>query len=199
MPIYSNTTSNLLRPAIFFDRDGVVNVDDIYVYKIEDFIYVDGFIDVFKQCKKKGYLLFVITNQSGIGRGYYSLEDFLILSDFMQQDLRKKCGFGFDKIYFCAHKPSDNCDCRKPKDGMIRQAMKDFALDISKSYLIGDKISDIQAGINAKIGTKILFQSPNQQTDSMSSDIMQNTQNLKQDIKADIVIDSLYQLNSIIN
>ena len=145
--------------AVFFDRDGVVNVDDEYVYKIEDFVYVSGFLELFKSCKEKGYLLFVITNQSGIGRGYYGLEDFLALSDFMQKDLREKCGFAFDKIYFCAHAPSEDCPCRKPKAGMITQALGDFDIDLEHSYLIGDKLSDMECGKNGGIGTRILLDS----------------------------------------
>lgn len=168
------------KKAVFFDRDGVVNIDNKYIYKIEDFIYVEGFLEVFRECKHKGYLLFIITNQSGIGRGYYTLDDFLKLSDFMQSDLCEKCGFGFDKIYYCAHKPEENCPCRKPKPGMLQQAMSDFCISLGESYLIGDKESDIEAGINAGVGTNILFHKKQQKS------------------KASFIIDSLYQLNSII-
>lgn len=169
-----------MKPAIFFDRDGVVNIDDEYIYKISDFIYVNGFLELFKSCKEKDYLLFVVTNQSGIGRGYYNLEDFRILSDFMQNDLKSKLGFCFDKIYFCAHSPEEHCSCRKPNTGMIEQACNDFDIDLAASYIIGDKESDIECGINAKIGTTILYTS------------------LKKQSKADYIIDKLYKANSII-
>lgn len=168
------------KSAIFFDRDGVVNIDNEYIYKISDFVYVNGFLELFKNCKEKGYLLFVVTNQSGIGRGYYKIEDFVILSDFMQKDLESKLGFCFDKIYFCAHSPDKHCSCRKPNVGMIEQACHDFDIDLATSYIIGDKESDIECGINAKIGTTILYT------------------NLKMQSKADYIIDKLYKANSII-
>lgn len=168
------------KPAVFFDRDGVVNIDDEYIYKISDFIYMEGFLELFKSCKEKGYLLFVVTNQSGIGRGYYSLEDFKILSDFMQKDLEAKFGFCFDRIYFCAHSPSENCPCRKPKSGMIDSACKDFDIDLANSYIIGDKESDIECGLNARIGTSILYTKTTSQS------------------KANYIIDKLYKANSII-
>lgn len=173
--------NNIPKPAVFFDRDGVVNIDDEYIYKIEDFVYVDGFLELLKSCKQKGYLLFVVTNQSGIGRGYYSLEDFLALSDFMQDDLKNKLGFGFDKIYFCAHKPEANCPCRKPKSGMIDQACKDFSINLAQSYIIGDKESDVESGIKAGIKTTILFSKKT---------------NVKS--KANVITDCLYKVNSII-
>lgn len=169
-----------MQKAVFFDRDGVINVDAKYVYKIEDFVYVDGFLDLFRLCKEKGYLLFVVTNQSGIGRGYYSLQDFLKLSSFMQNDLKSRLGFCFDKIYYCAHDIDSLCECRKPNIGMIKQALGDFDIDLSKSYIIGDKESDVEAGINSGINTTILFSKHNV------------------DSKADFVVDSLYEVNSII-
>lgn len=169
-------------PAVFFDRDGVVNIDEEYIYKKEDFVYVDGFLELFKNCALKGYLLFIITNQSGIGRGYYTLEDFLKLSDFMQQDLKQKVGFCFNKIYFCSHSPELNCSCRKPKIGMIENALNEFDINLNESYIIGDKESDIEAGVNAGIKTKILF--------SKKLNIIS---------KADFILDSLYKVNSIID
>ncbi|MDE6886747.1 MAG: HAD family hydrolase [Helicobacteraceae bacterium] len=181
-------------PAIFFDRDGVVNIDDEYIYKIDDFVYVNGFLELFKECKIKGYLLFVITNQSGIGRGYYTLSDFLKLSDFMQEDLMKKFSFCFDKIYFCAHKPQENCTCRKPKAGMIEQASSEFNIDLASSYIIGDKESDIEAGINAKIGTKILFSKVAFKKLSKENSKYEDNKISK----ADFIIDNLYKANSII-
>ena len=169
-----------MQKAVFFDRDGIVNIDTEYIYKIEDFIYVDGFLDLFQSCKKKGYLLLVVTNQSGIGRGYYTLEDFLKLSSFMQDDLKSRLGFCFDKIYYCAHNTDSKCECRKPNIGMIKQALSDFTIDLKQSYIIGDKESDIEAGINSGINTTILFSKKN----TIS--------------KANFIVDSLYKVNSII-
>ena len=146
-----------MQKAVFFDRDGVVNVNNEYVYKISDFVYMSGFVEFFRAIKERGFLAFVITNQSGINRGFYTERDFEILSDFMQNDLREKCGFCFDKIYHCPHLPSENCPCRKPKIGMIENALKDFPIDLSASYLIGDSESDIECAINAGIKTQILL------------------------------------------
>lgn len=143
--------------VIFFDRDGVVNVNTNYVYKISDFKFMEGFLEFFSACKKSGFLALVVTNQSGINRGFYSEGDFKILSDFMQDELRKKTGFCFDKIYHCPHSPSENCICRKPKIGMIENALRDFDIDLAQSFLIGDNESDIECAINAGIGTQILL------------------------------------------
>lgn len=143
--------------AIFFDRDGVVNVNTNYVYKISDFKFMEGFLEFFSACKKSGFLALVVTNQSGINRGFYTERDFKILSDFMQNELREKTGFVFDKIYHCPHSPSENCICRKPKIGMIQNALKDFNIDLEKSFLIGDNESDIECAINAGIKTQILL------------------------------------------
>ncbi len=142
--------------AVFFDRDGVINQDFGYVYAQKDFIFSEGIFDLLKYCKNKGFLLFVITNQSGIGRGYYSLEDFKAISAYMQNELKKKLGFGFDSIYFCPHLPDSECQCRKPKPGMITQAKEDYDINLDKSFIIGDNISDMQAGQNASIKHKIL-------------------------------------------
>lgn len=146
-----------MQKAIFFDRDGVVNVNTDYVYKISDFKFMDGFLEFFSACKKSGFLALVVTNQSGINRGFYSERDFKILSDFMQNELLAKTGFCFDKIYHCPHSPSENCICRKPKIGMIENALKDFNIDLEQSFLIGDNESDIECAINAGIKTQILL------------------------------------------
>ena len=146
-----------MRKAVFFDRDGVVNVNTNYVYKISDFKFMDGFLDFFSACKKSGFLALVVTNQSGINRGLFAERDFKILSDFMQEQLREKTSFCFDKIYHCPHSPSENCICRKPKIGMIQNALKDFNIDLEQSFLIGDNESDIECAINAGIKTQILL------------------------------------------
>lgn len=146
-----------MQKAVFFDRDGVVNIDKCYVYKIDDFEYRSGFVEFFTHCKKLGFLALLVTNQSGINRGFYTLDDFRALCDFMQSDLLEKCDFNFDKIYFCPHTPQENCYCRKPKIGMIQEALRDFPIDLSQSYFIGDNESDIECALNANIKTQILL------------------------------------------
>ena len=145
-----------MNKAVFLDRDGVVNVEKNYVYKIEDFEFMPGIFDVCKKYQQEGYLLFIITNQAGIARGYYTEEQFRILTDFMIKQFEKQ-GILIKKVYFCPHHPdfTGECECRKPNPGMILQAAKEFDIDLSESILIGDKESDIEAGERAGIKMNI--------------------------------------------
>ncbi len=140
--------------ALFLDRDGIINIDHGYVYQIENFEFVDGIFDLVKLFTDAGYLIFVVTNQSGIGRGYYSEEDFTTLTDWMIEELRKK-ELKIEKVYYCSHAPEDKCHCRKPETGMIEQALEDYPIDLADSWLIGDKQSDIDLAMNASIGSSI--------------------------------------------
>jgi len=138
--------------AVFLDRDGVINEDFGYVGKIEDFKFRDGIFELLKLLQDLGYTLFVITNQSGIARGYYSKEDFLKLSKWMIDELKKRKIFIKD-IEYCPHHPkiTGECECRKPKPGMILNLAKKYNIILEDSILIGDKLSDIEAGKNAGI------------------------------------------------
>jgi len=147
-----------LRKALFLDRDGVINIDHSYVYKIEEFEFVEGIFKFLKEAQKRGYLLIVVTNQSGIGRGYYSLEDFEKITDFMVKKMQEEgVDIKKEQIFFCPHSPESNCSCRKPEPKMILDAKDEFDIDLSKSILIGDKVSDIEAGIRAGVGKNILI------------------------------------------
>ena len=144
------------KKIIYLDRDGVINEDFGYVSKVENFKFVDG---VFEACRifiELGYEIIIVTNQSGIGRGYYSLEDFQILTNYMLDEFRKQ-NIDILKVYFCPHAPEVNCECRKPKDGMIIQSLNDFSIDLKNSWLVGDKISDIECAKNGNIANKILI------------------------------------------
>lgn len=153
----------MLNKALFLDRDGVINVEKNYVYRIEDFEFVDGIFHILNFFQKKGYLLVIITNQAGIGRGFYSEEDFFILNNWMLYELSQR-GININKVYFCPYHPiygvghykKDSYD-RKPSPGMIIKAKKEFNIDLNKSILIGDKESDILAGINAGVGKLFLY------------------------------------------
>jgi D-glycero-D-manno-heptose 1,7-bisphosphate phosphatase len=136
--------------AIFLDRDGVINIDKGYVYKKEDFIFAPDVFEVLRYFQSKGYLLFIVTNQSGIARGYYSEEDFLNLTEYMTDEFAKN-GVKITKLYYCPHAPEANCPCRKPNPAMLTKAQREFDVDMSASYLIGDKASDIEAGLRAKV------------------------------------------------
>ncbi len=134
--------------AIFLDRDGTINVEKHYLYRQEDFEFLPGVVDALKQLQRMGYLLIVITNQSGIGRGYYTEADFQKLNEWMVGFLKEQ-GVIIADVYFCPHLPDakvpeyrKDCECRKPKLGMYRQAILDYNIQIGHSYAIGDKIRD---------------------------------------------------------
>lgn len=137
-----------MNKAIFLDRDGTINVEKNYLHKIEDFEFLPGAIDGLKLLYGAGYFLIIITNQSGIGRGYYTEEEFIALNDWMMEELEKE-GVHISKVYYCPHLPNARvekfrkiCTCRKPALGLFEQAMKDFDIDLSLSWAIGDKIRD---------------------------------------------------------
>jgi len=146
------------QPALFLDRDGVINVEKNYLYRQEDFEFIDGIFDLCHYFQEKGYKIFVVTNQSGIARGYYSEEDFLKLTAWMEAEFAKK-GVVIEKTYFCPHHPeiTGECECRKPRPGMLLQAAKEFEIDLPKSVIVGDKQRDIEAGKNAGLQRYYLF------------------------------------------
>lgn len=138
-----------MNKAVFLDRDGTINVDKAYLSKIEEFEYLPGVIQGLRMLQDAGFILIIVTNQSGIARGYYTEEDFLELNKWMLSDLRKK-GIKIAKVYYCPHHPNGkiekyklDCNCRKPKLGMYEEAIEDFDIDLSRSFTIGDKIRDL--------------------------------------------------------
>ena len=145
--------------ALFLDRDGTLNVEKNYVYKIRDFEFIEGIIEIIRTYQENGFLIFIITNQAGIARGFYSENDFRILTDWMIREL-KTFGINIAKVYHCPHHPdiTGECDCRKPKPGLILKAINEFNINPSESVLIGDKKSDILAGENAGIGKNLFIQ-----------------------------------------
>ena len=147
-----------MKKALFLDRDGVVNVEKEYLYKIEDFEFIDGIFELCKHYQDLGYLIFIVTNQSGISRGFYSEDDFLKLTQWMNDAFAQQ-GITITKVYHCPHHPkySGECECRKPKPGMLLEAAKEFNLDLANSIMIGDKERDVEAGINAGLRETYLF------------------------------------------
>jgi len=140
--------------ALFLDRDGVINIDHGYVSKIDDFVFTQGIFELLQLFMQKGYILFIITNQSGIGRGYYSLKDFQTLTRYMLHSFKEK-NIHIQEVQFCPHVSEDNCDCRKPKTGMIDSILKHHSIDLEKSWLIGDKQSDIDLALHSRINHSI--------------------------------------------
>lgn len=148
--------------ALFLDRDGVINVEKNYVHAIEDFQFIAGIFELCRAAQASGFKLFVITNQAGIGRGYYTEDDFRRLTQWMVQEFEKE-GVSIDRVYYCPYHPeygrgtykNDSFD-RKPNPGMLLKAKEDYDIDLSRSILVGDKESDILAGISAGVGYNIL-------------------------------------------
>ena len=141
--------------AVFLDRDGTINVDVGYAHKLEELKIISGVIEGLKELQELDYKLIIVTNQAGIGRGYYTKEDYHDFQLKLRQELNKQ-GIFITEEYFCPHHPEKgigeykkNCNCRKPKTGMLEQASNDFNIDLTQSWLIGDKPGDIQAGNSA--------------------------------------------------
>ncbi|MFW9902583.1 MAG: D-glycero-alpha-D-manno-heptose-1,7-bisphosphate 7-phosphatase [Candidatus Thorarchaeota archaeon] len=141
------------KKAVILDRDGTLIEDKNYTYKVEDFELLDGVIEGLKLLQKY-YLFFIVTNQSGIGRGYYSIQDFQNFNNHLINVLKEQ-NIEIVKTFFCPHVKEENCECRKPKTKFIDDIIKEFNIDINKSWMIGDHPSDIQFGINA--GCRTIF------------------------------------------
>jgi D-glycero-D-manno-heptose 1,7-bisphosphate phosphatase len=152
----------LSKPAVFLDRDGVINVDHGYVHDEHDFEYIDGVFEAAKVFKDMGYLLVLVTNQSGIARGKFSEDRFLSLTQWMDWNFVDN-GVELDGIYYCPHHAEhgigdykQDCECRKPKPGMFISARDFLNIDMANSVMIGDKAEDMMAAEAAGVGTKVL-------------------------------------------
>ncbi|MBO4779944.1 MAG: HAD family hydrolase [Selenomonadaceae bacterium] len=156
-----------MKRAIFFDRDGTLNEEVGYLWQVEKFKWIDGAREAIKFCNERGLLAIVVTNQSGIARGFYTAREVDILHDFMQQSL-SKIGAHIDAFYYCPHHPEGTvkefgiaCDCRKPKAGLILRACKELDIAPAQSFLIGDAERDIAAAKAAGLQAGILFKGGN--------------------------------------
>lgn len=152
-----------LRPALFLDRDGVVNREIGYLYKPEQVNFTRGIFELCRHAQTHGYKLIIITNQAGIARQLYSEDDFHVLMQWMIREF-SSAHVRLDGYYFCPHHPEQGigpyrkeCENRKPQPGMILQASKDHGIDLSQSFLVGDRCSDIQAGAAAGITNLVLL------------------------------------------
>ena len=143
-----------MKPAVFLDRDGTINIEKDYLYRIEDLEFVPGAEEAIRRLNDAGFFVAVVTNQSGVARGYYTEEDVRILHRHMAEEL-SRAGARVDAWVFCPHHPSGkgsyafSCDCRKPMPGMLLDVAKRFEIDLEKSVMIGDKRADIDAAIAA--------------------------------------------------
>jgi D-glycero-D-manno-heptose 1,7-bisphosphate phosphatase len=157
----------MLRPALFLDRDGVLNVDHGYVHRWEDFQWIPGAKEVIGAFNRAGWLVFVVTNQSGIGRGYYSEADMHALHAAMTADLEASGG-RIDAIYYAPQHPDAPLDeyrhpdppDRKPNPGMLLKALSEWPVDVERSIMVGDKPADVEAALRAGI-RGFLFETDN--------------------------------------
>ena len=140
--------------AVFIDRDGTINIDGPYLDDPDKFEMYPGVGEGVKKLKEDGFKIIVMTNQSGIARGYFTEE---ILSNIHERMEIEFNAFGveLDGIYYCPHHPDDDCDCRKPKTGLFEKAIEEHDIDVNQSYMVGDKILDVEAG--QKIGVKTIL------------------------------------------
>jgi len=179
-----------MNKALLLDRDGVINKEINYLYRIEDVEFIDGIFETCRFFQQLGFLLIVITNQAGIARGKYTVDDFNKLNDWMLNEFQQR-GVAISKTYYCPYHPTegighyrkDSYD-RKPNPGMILKARDDFHLNLQDSILVGDKEDDIEAGVNAGVGTNVLVKSGHPVFGPS---------------KADVIIDSIKELPKALN
>lgn len=149
--------------ALFLDRDGVINYDSGYTSKIENFQFIDGIFELCRTARQLGYLLIVVTNQAGIGRGYYSEEDFFVLTKWMSEQFEAEDATLTD-VFYCPYHPEhgegrykiESFD-RKPNPGMLLRAAEKHRLDLKGSIMVGDKDSDMQAASKASVGVRCQY------------------------------------------
>lgn len=170
--------------TVFLDRDGVINKEVGYLHNIQDFEFIDGVFEACLYFRSLNYQIIVVTNQSGIGRGYYDEDDFHIVNDWMLKQFKKQ-GVDILDVFFCPHEPESACDCRKPKPGMFTQANSKYAIDMKNSWMIGDKEVDIKAANAAGIQNTILVKSGHAINEESS--------------KASFILDSIEQAKIVIN
>jgi D-glycero-D-manno-heptose 1,7-bisphosphate phosphatase len=167
--------------TIFLDRDGVINKEINYLHKIDDFEFIDGVFETCQYLISLDYQIIVITNQSGISRGYYTEKDFQIITEWMIAEFQKNDIIILD-IFHCPHLPNSNCNCRKPKPGMLLDAKYKHNIDMQNSWLIGDKEIDIIAANSSGITNTILVKSGHKinEVDSNAKYFLDSIQQSKQ-------------------
>ena len=136
--------------ALFIDRDGTINKDCPYCHDPKDLIVYDDSVEIMKDYRSRGYLIIIITNQSGINRGYFTDEEFHVFHNELLKQLEER-GVDIDKTYYCPHRPDENCECRKPNLRMIKRAMGDFDIDLEKSIIVGDR-DDMEGRMGRQLG-----------------------------------------------
>ncbi|MFT4065261.1 D-glycero-beta-D-manno-heptose 1,7-bisphosphate 7-phosphatase [Paraburkholderia sp.] len=153
----------MTRKALFLDRDGVVNVDTGYLHASNECVFIEDIFGLVRAANHAGYVVVLVTNQAGIGRGYFTAGQFQAFTDWMLGEFRSRDA-RIDRVYYCPHHPEfglgeyrQACACRKPQPGMFEQARVDFDLDMERSLVVGDKPSDLQAAARAGVGHRFLL------------------------------------------
>ncbi len=173
--------------TIFLDRDGVINKEVEYLFRISDFEFIEGIFDACLYFHHLGYKIIIISNQSGIARGYYNKNDYLKLTEWMLSQFNNN-GIKILDTFYCPHYPEENCECRKPKPGMFIEAKDKYNIRMKDSWMIGDKETDIKAANLAGITNTILVRS--------GHIIDKSNSNSKS--KSKFTIDSIKQSNEVI-
>jgi histidinol-phosphate phosphatase family domain/HAD-superfamily hydrolase, subfamily IIIA len=144
-----------LRKALFIDRDGTIIKDVPYSADPGKIVIYDDAVDLMNNYGKKGYLIVIVTNQSGINRGYFSVKDLEKFNNVLTGMLKSR-GVRVDAIYFCPHRPDENCRCRKPETGMIMDAVSDLGIDVKHSVMAGD-MDDMDGELARRTGMKFIL------------------------------------------
>ena len=144
----------MINKAVFIDRDGTININVEYLDNPDDLQVYPGVADGIKLLRDNGFKIIVVTNQSGIARGHFSEQTLEKIHERMKNEFAKK-GANIDGIYYCPHHPDDGCSCRKPNTGLLERAIKDFDIDVNDSFIIGDRMLDVEAG--HKMGLKTVL------------------------------------------
>ncbi|RLF36497.1 MAG: D-glycero-beta-D-manno-heptose-1,7-bisphosphate 7-phosphatase [Thermoplasmata archaeon] len=168
--------------AVFIDRDGTINVNVEYLDNPDDFQMYPGVAEGIKVLRDNGFKVIVVTNQSGIARGYFTEKILEGIHQKMRKELMKK-GADVDGIYYCPHHPNDNCDCRKPNTGLIEKAVEDLDIDLQRSYMIGDRMLDVEAGYRMGLKTVLIPENWEKVRDEMKMS----------PVKPDYICDSFYK------
>lgn len=182
--------SSFARKAVFFDRDGVINKKappHDYVKSWEEFEFLPQVFSSLKAVRDKDYLIFIISNQAGVARGFLSLDDLEQIHRRMEEEFRRR-GVEIAKVYFCPHGYQEGCLCRKPKPGMLLEATKDFGLDLKKSFLVGDSKADVAAARAAGCKTILTLTGETQDYSEVNN----------WDLKPDFTIPDLTEIKKII-
>jgi D-glycero-D-manno-heptose 1,7-bisphosphate phosphatase len=165
--------------AVFLDRDGTITRDVNFCRRVEDLEILPGVPEAISLLNRQNFKVVVITNQSGIARGYFTEATLSRIHQYMEEELSKR-GALIDAVYYCPHHPDDNCDCRKPKPGLILQAAAELGISLENSWMVGDAARDVAAGKAAGCKTVLLENDPDTdeaiepvEPDYVASDLLQ--------------------------